>query len=160
MRRLLLSLLLISFVATPAFADFASAMQAYQDGDYAAAASEWEQLAEEGSAASMFNLGLIEEGGLGREANAESAFDWFLRAAENGFDRAQFKVAEWLATTPIGDDDEPNLAAARQWYLLAEAQGYIGAKKRRKQLAKRMTPSQIARGDMLAREALKKPDAN
>ena len=160
MRIFILSLLLIAVASLPAQADFASAMQSYQEGDYAAAAAEWERLAAEGSAASMFNLGLIEEGGLGREANAEKAFDWFLRAAEKGFDRAQFYVAEWLAENPTGVDDEPDLAAARQWYLLAEAQGYIGAKKRRKQLAKRMTPSQIARGDMLAREALKKLDAN
>jgi TPR repeat protein len=154
------SVLLIAFASLPAQADFASAMQAYEEGDYAAAANEWERLSSEGSAASMFNLGLIEEGGLGREANAEKAFGWFLRAAEKGFARAQFHVAEWLAENPVEGDDEPNLAAARQWYLLAEAQGYAGAKKRRKQLAKRMTPSQIARGDMLAREALKKVDSN
>lgn len=153
MRALATLLLLVALASPSAVADFAAAMQAYEAGDYATAAAEWERLAAAGSAASMYNLGLIEEGGLGREADADKAYGWYLQAAELGFDRAQFRVAEILAAS---DDDDPPLAEARKWYLLAEAQGYIGAKKRRKQLAKKMTPSQIARGDMLARETLKR----
>lgn len=63
----------------------ASALQ----GDYRAAFTTWQALAEGGDGRAQFNLGLMYHGGLFVEANEEQALVWYERAAENGVPEAQ-----------------------------------------------------------------------
>jgi TPR repeat protein len=101
------------------------------------------------SAAAQFNIGLLFERGEGREQDPETALGWYIRAAENGLGRAQFRLGELYES---GDTGEPDLVQARKWFSIAAQIKYPGANKRRKKIAKKMTPREIALGDMWARE--------
>ncbi|NIM64106.1 MAG: sel1 repeat family protein, partial [Acidobacteria bacterium] len=75
-------------------ADFQTALDAYNAGDFDTAYNEWLPLAENGSAPAQFNIGLMFERGEGRGRDVETAIEWYARSAENGFGRAQFRLGE------------------------------------------------------------------
>ncbi len=50
--------ILLSLLATPAWAGFAEGVAAYERGDYATALREWRPLAEQGDAEAQYNLGV------------------------------------------------------------------------------------------------------
>lgn len=147
-----LPIALVLFSAGVASADFQTAMAAYETGDFETAYVEWLPLAEGGSAAAQFNLGLLYERGEGRERDMDKAVLWYLRSAERGFDRAQFRLGEVYAA---GAGIERDLIEARKWFAIAARSHYPKANKRKKQVAKEMTPGEIALGDMWAREFFK-----
>jgi TPR repeat protein len=132
----------------PAHADFQSGMAAYERGDFAAALREWRPLADEGSVEAQFNLGLLYYHGKGVPADPAEAHVWYLKAAEGGYARAQYRVAEMYEN---GDGIRKDLIQAHFWFRVAADRKYADAKKRRRRVAKRMTPEQIAYADMLAR---------
>ena len=152
MTRLLLAALVLSATVTT-HADFKSALDAYNAGDYQTAYAQWLPLAEDGSAAAQFNLGLLYDRGEGRERDAAKALEWFLFSAESGFNRAQFRLGNLY---DAGEDVERDLIEARKWFAIAAESRYPKAKKRKKQVAKEMTPKEIALGDMWAREFFKR----
>ena len=47
---------------------------------------------------------------------------------------------------------EQDLIQARKWFAIAAESNHPGARKRKKKVAKKMTPGEIALGDMWARE--------
>lgn len=147
-RRLAL-LALVLLVASPVRGDFQTALDAYNAGDYETAYREWLPLAEKGTTTAQFNIGMMLERGEGREQDFKTAIEWYVRAAENGFGRAQFRLGE---VYEAGQGVERDLIQARKWFGIAENSRYKGAKKRKKKLAKEMTPGEIALGDMWARE--------
>jgi TPR repeat protein len=150
---LALGLVLVFLTAAAAFADFQTAVDAYNAGDYDTAYTEWLPLAEKGSAAAQFNIGLLHDEGAGRERDLEQAILWYVRSAENGFGRAQFRLGELYET---GDEPlERDLIQARKWFAIAAESRFKGAKKRMKAVAKRMTEGEIALGDLWAREFLR-----
>jgi len=148
MRRFVPIALIVLF-ALPMYADFQTALDAYNTGDYETAYSEWLPLAGKESAAAQFNIGLMFERGEGRERDVKVAVEWYLRAAENGFGRAQFRLGEFYEA---GVHIEQDLVQARKWFAIAAQQRHPGANKLRKKVAKKMTPGEIALGDMWARE--------
>jgi TPR repeat protein len=135
--------------ATASAADFDAGMRAYRQGDFATAYDEWLPLAEQGSPAAQFNLGLIFRYGKGREPDPGEATRWFLEAADDGFAPAQYEIAEMYEA---GEGVDRNVVQAYKWFKLAAGQKYEDARKRRKKLADRMSPSEIAHGEMWARE--------
>ena len=135
-------------VALPATADFQTALDAYNAGNFETAYREWLTLADD-SAAAQFNIGLLFELGEGREQDFKAAHEWYVRAAENGFARAQFRLGELYES---GEAVEQDLVQARKWFAVAAQSRHPGANKRRKNIAKNMTPREIALGDMWARE--------
>ena len=144
------ALIVLALLATfPALADFKTALDAYNAGDYETAYREWLPLAEKDSPAAQFNMGLMFERGEGREQDFKMAIDWYLRAAENEFGRAQFRLGEIYQA---GEAVEQDLVQARKWFAIAAESRHPGANKRRKKVAKEMTPGEIALGDMWARE--------
>lgn len=151
-RRFAVTLAAALLVASSAFADFQAAYEAFNAGDYETAYREWLPLAEQGSAAAQFNIGLLYDEGKGREPDMKQAVEWYRRAAENGFPRAQFRLGE-LHESGQGFL-ERDLIQARKWFAIAAEGKYRGAKKRMKAVAKSMTPGEIALGDMYAREFL------
>ncbi len=144
------ALIALAFLVTlPALADFQTALDAYNTGDYETAYREWLPLAEKESPAAQFNIGLMFERGEGRKQDFKTAIEWYLRAAENGFGRAQFRLGE---IHEAGEGTEQDLIQARKWFAIAAQSRHPGAKKRSKKVAKQMTPGEIALGDMWARE--------
>lgn len=133
----------------PGIADFQSALAAYESGDFETAYEEWLPLAEQGSPAAQFNIGLLFDRGEGRETDHKRASEWYVRSAENFFGRAQYRLGEMYAT---GEGVERDLIQARKWFAIAAESKHPGAKKQKKKIAKEMTPGEIALGDMWARE--------
>jgi len=88
-KRVLASAALALFVAAPALADVKAGVDAWQRGDFAAAAKEWRPLAEKGDADAQFNLGQAYRLGRGVPANLGLAQSWFQKAAAQGHEQAQ-----------------------------------------------------------------------
>lgn len=111
-------------MATPAFADFASGVKAYEAGDYKAAFEAWLPLAEHGDVAAMRNLGHLYRWGQGVEADPQKAIHWYRRAAESGFSRAQANLG---AIYLQGDGVAVDYVEAHKWFEAAARQGHAVA---------------------------------
>ena len=71
-------------MAGPAAAQYDEALFAFNRGDFATAARQFEEVAREGDPDAQYWLGRIYEGGLGRPRDPVTAYGWFERAAESG----------------------------------------------------------------------------
>lgn len=117
-------LLALLGMATPARADFAAGVKAYEAGDYKAAFDAWLPLAERGDVAAMRNLGHLYRWGQGVEADPGKAIHWYRRAAETGFARAQANLG---AIYLQGDGVAVDYAEAHKWFDAAARQGHAVA---------------------------------
>ena len=104
----------------PGGTDLGPGWQAYQRGDYAAAASAWRPLAETGDAAAQYNLGVLYDEGLGVERDDETALLWWTRAAQQDHRLAQHN----LALTLLERGGPLDLAEAVTWLERAAATGF------------------------------------
>ena len=116
----LLTLLLLCSLSILAYADFDSALAAYDAGDYETAFKEFLPLAEEGNDEAQKSLGYLYIQGLGVAQDYGEAFKWFRKAAEQGNAGAQetlgFLYREGLGVTQ-------DYAEAAKWYRKAAEQG-------------------------------------
>jgi TPR repeat protein len=149
---LLLLFLVVSLAATAAEGELAAGIGAYERGDYAAALGHWLPLAEQGSPQAQFNVGLLHAKGRGVAQDATEAARWYRLAAEQGLAQAQYNLAA-LYEQGRGVPRDPLLSYA--WFRLAAQQKFADARKRRKRAAKRLTPHEIAQGDLMVREWLR-----
>ena len=69
-------------------------LQAYDLQNYTEAIRYWQQAAEQGDAHAQFNLGSCYQGGIGVKENPEAAFEWYMKAAEQGFEPAEEALKE------------------------------------------------------------------
>jgi TPR repeat protein len=179
----------IIWLATPAWADFDTGMDAYERGNYATALSEWRPLAEKGDAHAQLYLGVLYHQGRGIPQDYAKARMWYVKAAAQGYAMAQYNLG-WLYEN--GDGVPQDYAKARKWYEKAAARGYAQAQSNlaalyangngvpknyvraymwwslaaghstgnvqkdpannRDDVARRMTPAEIAEAQKLARE--------
>ena len=80
----ILSLFLLSFsLIFSSNADFNDGLDAYNAGDHKTALQEWLSLAEQGDAASQYNLGRMYIMGKGVVENMPEAKTWIKKAYEN-----------------------------------------------------------------------------
>ena len=106
MLRLPLALVLsIVSLATPAWADFKTGMDAYQRGDYATAFGEWQPLAEQGQAVVQYQLGLLYASGKGVTKDDAKARQWYEKAAVQGHTEAQVNLGVMLMYARGGQQD-------------------------------------------------------
>ncbi len=103
--------------AQPALADYAAGWAALENGDYAAAFTEWKPLAETGHANAQAGLGFLYMNGLGVAQDTDAAFEWFIEAANRGNGDAMFAIANVYF---FGEGRPQDFAAAYQWYTAAE----------------------------------------
>ena len=143
-----LVLSLVCFVV-PAWANFQAGMDARNRGDFAKALREWRPLAEQGDARAQYYLGLLYENGDGVPRDYEKAREWYEKSAAQGEANAQFYLGLLSA---FGQGGPLDLAQAHMWYSLAAGNGHVGAAVYRNDLAKQMTPAQIAEAQKRARE--------
>ena len=136
-------------LVVPAWADFQAGMDARNRGDFAKALREWRPLAEQGDARAQYYLGLLYENGDGVPQDYEKAHEWYEKSAAQGEANAQFYLGLLSAFVRGGPLD---LAQAHMWYSLAAGNGHVGATVYRNDLAKQMTPAQIAEAQKRARE--------
>ena len=83
LRYVLASALALS-VVRPAVADFADAIEAYDQGDYATTFAESRPLAEAGDADAQYMLGFLYERGEGVARDRTRAYAWYSLAARQG----------------------------------------------------------------------------
>ena len=143
-----LVLSLVCFVV-PAWANFQAGMDARNRGDFAKALREWRPLAEQGDARAQYYLGLLYENGDGVPQDYEKVREWYEKSAAQGEANAQFYLGLMSA---FGRGGPLDLAQAHMWYSLAAGNGHVGATVYRNDLAKQMTPAQIAEAQKRARE--------
>jgi TPR repeat protein len=141
--------LLVICLAVPAWADFQAGKDAYDRGDYATALNEWRPLAEQGDPSAQFRLGLLYENGNGVPRDFAKARLWYEKAAVQGEAKAQFYLGIQSA---FGEGGPLDLVQAHMWYSLAAGNGNAHAPGYRDDLARQMTPAQIAEAHKRARE--------
>jgi TPR repeat protein len=117
--------------------------------DYAAARQWWEKAAVQGHAKAQFNLGVLYDSGQGVSQDHAIARHWYEKAAAQRVAKAQFYLGLHSA---YGRGVPQDLVQAHMWYSLAAENGYEIATGYRDDLAKQMTPTQIAEAQQLARE--------
>ncbi|MCH7864575.1 MAG: trypsin-like peptidase domain-containing protein [Proteobacteria bacterium] len=100
MKHTILAAVLMIALSSPSGADFQAGLEAYNQGDYAAALGEWKPLAEAGDAAAQFNLGRLYEEGRGVPRDGVRAFLWYRKAALKGSKPAAKAVARFQRDRP------------------------------------------------------------
>ncbi len=147
-RTLVVAALLIAALATPAAADFADGLAAYDGGDYDTALDEWRALAEGGDAVAQAALASLHRFGQGVAEDPARAALWYRRAARQGEAGAQLNLGDMYASgLGLGRD----LVQAHLWLSLAAAQGRTWAAGRRDRLAAEMCAAELAEAEELAR---------
>ncbi len=97
----------------------------------------------------QINLGVMYSKGEGVPQDDAEALRWYRRAAEQGDADAQFGLG-LMYSLDLGVPLD--YVQAHMWLSLAAKQGIERARKARDELAKKMTPAQIAEAQRLARE--------
>jgi TPR repeat protein len=116
----ILALLMAVAFVLPAGADYWSAVDAYERGEYEAARKELEPLAAAGDAKSQVRLGLMYREGRGAPRDPKTAFSWLLKAAKQGRPDAQFLVGTMYRRGEGTTQDED---AGLAWLRRSAAQG-------------------------------------
>lgn len=78
--------------------DYSEGLSAYINGDYHKAQKFWLTAADNGDSKSMFNLGLMYEKSKLVSTDADSADQWYRKAAHAGYPAAGYHLAQRLAT--------------------------------------------------------------
>ncbi len=133
--------------AAPAATDFATAVEAYDAGDYRTAAEIWRELAEQGHPEALLGLAGLYRFGAGVPQDLERAARLYERAAERGNADAQRILGDLYAR---GLGVPRSTVVAYTWLIVAAARGSAWAEHRRRELATAMTPEQIDRAETRA----------
>ena len=154
MKRLaLLMVLIAAFIVAAGCAglNYTKGVKNYKPENVAQAVEELKPLAEKGSADAQFKLGSLYYQGLGLPQDYGKAVKWFREAAEQRHVYAQVTLGTIYAEGIRGaiEEDRPQ---ALMWFIFASAQGDKEAMEFRDVLASRMTPSEIAEAQKMARE--------
>ncbi|HEX7873488.1 MAG TPA: SPOR domain-containing protein [Sphingobium sp.] len=116
-----------AMAATPATADVKAGVDAWQQGDYARAITEWRPLAAAGDADAQFNLGQAYKLGRGVPVDLPIAMDWFRKASVQGHPRAADNLGLLLFQQGKRDEALPFIRKSaergepRAQYILATA---------------------------------------
>ena len=148
-------LLLIAMLCLPALAhaDYQDAVQAYANGRYDEALTEFKRLSGEGDAKATYFVGFFYHNGFGVPRDNTEAAKWFLKAAEKNDAQSQYYLG-LLATKGEGIEKDP--VAAHMWYSLsvrnsANERDAAYTQREIKKLEKHMTPEQIAKAKEMAK---------
>ncbi len=120
--------------------------------DYQEAAKWYRQAAEQGDAEAQFNLGEMYHRGQGVPEDDGEAIRWYLLAADQGslFSKyAQYALGEMYSRVKGVKED---LIQAHMWFTLAAAHRHSDATEARDKVILRMTSTQVATAQRLARE--------
>lgn len=89
---------------------------AYSRADYQSALNVWLTRARDGDIEAQHYVGEIYEKGMGRAPDLGQAFQWYKRAAEQGFAKSQVALGYFYE---MGLGVEPDLAESLKWYRTA-----------------------------------------
>jgi len=109
----------------------------------------YRESAEQGNADAQHNLGMLYHHGMGVTQDYAEAVKWYRQAAEQWHDMAQLYLGEmYEAGEGMPEDD----VGAYAWFSVAAAPGWDEARKSRDLIKRKLTPSQLDRGQVMARE--------
>jgi uncharacterized protein len=136
--------------AAMGFADtLDDALPAKKSGDFQTAGQLFSTTAKKGSTAAQYNLGVMCANGQGVAHDYREAVKWYRLAAEQGHAGAQFNLGGLYCR---GQGVSPSDAEAYAWWTVAAASGNEPARKPRAFAQKAFAPSQISKGQKIARE--------
>ena len=148
-----LTLLLLYSLSIFAYADYDSALAAYEAGDYETAFKELLPLAEEGHAEAQANIGFMYFKGLGVPQDYAEALKWYRKAAEQGHAAAQSNLGFMYYQGFVVPKD---YVKAFAWVDIAVAGGDEPAQDVRKFLESQLNATQLKKARRLAKELSKK----
>ncbi|HEY0456942.1 MAG TPA: tetratricopeptide repeat protein [Verrucomicrobiae bacterium] len=120
-----------------------------------AVANMWQDRAENGDPVAQFNLGYCYEMGQGLPVNLEEACRWYIRAANQGYPRAQYHLGLACSFGGVrGLKHDP--AQACKWLMIAARNGILHARHALNEL--KTSPEERSLGEKLAREFLAHPE--
>src|SRR3990172_10621988 len=99
---------------------FDDSLTAYIKGDYVTAFNQFREAAEQGDAASQYNLALMYGSGKGAPQDDTEAMKWYSKAAEQGHAYAQYNLS---MVYYFGQGVPQDYVAAYKWLILASDQG-------------------------------------
>ncbi len=115
----------VAFATAPAFSDgLERGIDAYQNGDYATALTEFRLLAEQGDANAQNNLGAMYERGDGVPQDYKESVKWYRLAAEQGAAYAQNNLGQMYNN---GEGVQQDYKQAVKWYKISAEQGFAEA---------------------------------
>jgi TPR repeat protein len=117
--------------------------------DYAEAAKWFRKAAEQGYAAAQNKLGGMYCFGRGVAKDGDEAVKWCRKAAEQGLAGAQTNLG-WMYAT--GEGVAKDIVAAYAWFRVGAASGEDVAGECRDSIKHDLTPSQLEKGQVMARE--------
>lgn len=139
---------LLCLRAGPAHAgSFEDAVAAKDRGDFAQALQRFKPLAQQGDAASQFQLSLLYRNGQGVPANATESLRWLRRSAHGGHAAAQSNLGAAYAQ---GRMLPQNTGLAYVWLSAGANGGSREAATNLTVLQRRMTPAEISQARELA----------
>ena len=155
---LIMALLMVPVSSSASDDEFLRGIDAYLAGDYETAADLFHPLAEQGVADAQFSLGYMYTNGHSVPQDYAEAVKWYRRAAEQGDASAQNNLGFMYGS---GHGLPQNYVLAHMWYNLAASQGEElslgsgdGEAGNRDDIARLMTPAQIAQAQELAAQCL------
>ncbi len=134
-------------LSSPAAADVEDARDLMEAGRFEEARERLELYARSGNADAEELTGVLHALGLGVPEDDRRAFEWYMRAAMKGHPGAQSGVA-WYYEEGLGMP-APDLVRAYLWYVLSTIGGDPDAAMSLEEIARRMTPEQIAAAQVL-----------
>ncbi|MEQ8666681.1 MAG: hypothetical protein RIC16_13255 [Rhodospirillales bacterium] len=123
-------------------------MDAFKAGDYAAAFTTLEPLAEQGIGPAQMLLGMMYLSGEGVTRNPEAAAKWFRKAAHQDIVFAQFMLGDLYRS---GQGVGQSATNAYFWFSLAARSDYEDSVEIVQRLTREMTPEQIAEANAMVR---------
>jgi TPR repeat protein len=117
--------------------------------DDAEAVKWFRKAADQGDPGARYNLGVTYQQGQGLPQDYAEAIKWYRRAADQDHASAQTNLGYMYAE---GQGVAQDYVSAHMWFSVSSAQGNQTAAKNRDNVARRMTPMQIAEAQRLARE--------
>jgi TPR repeat protein len=137
----------------PAIAEeLATALSAYEQGDYQIAYEKFTQLAKQNNAEAQYNLAFMYFGGEGITQDDEKAAYWFKQAAKLAHAGAQDKLAYLYLH---GRGLIADRIQAYAWYRVAAENGIFLAKNISENLKKGMNTEERIHADLLSSEYIK-----
>jgi len=138
---MVLLLLIGSLSGSPARADFEDGMASFAKGDLSVALGEFTRSAKDNDPRGQHALGMLYLRGKGVSRDAVQAFEWFLKAADQGHVSAMLQIGKLRQAGKAVDHD---LVAAHRWFSIAAAHGHPAGEKSRDKLDGNLNDDQIA----------------
>jgi len=130
--------------------------------NYQEAIKWYRKAAEQGYPLAQYDLGLAYENGHGVSQDSQMAIKWWTKAAEQNHAFAQYLLGLQYLKNNFEKESVPSgdaLIPAYKWVNMAAANGVEKAKKMLNMLREQMTNAQIAEGQRLSEELIKKAKA-